>query len=108
MGGFFMGKHRKYSTSLKIKAAKIFLKGEKSTSVIAEELGISSGRRVSQWVSIYEKYGEKGFESKRGKLTGVSKGRPKKNFDTIEEENKYLRAKVDLLETILSFEVKKK
>ena len=108
MGGFFMGKHRKYSTSLKIKAVKTFLKGEKSASIIAEELGISSGRRISQWVSIYEKYGAEGFKSKRGKLTGVSKGRSKKNFNSLEEENEYLRAKVALLETIFNLEVKKK
>ncbi|MDA3839092.1 MAG: helix-turn-helix domain-containing protein [Candidatus Delongbacteria bacterium] len=103
-----MGKHKKYSTSLKLQAVKTFLKGEKSASVIAEELGISSRRRLTQWATIYEKYGEQGFKDKRGKLTGPTKGRPKKDFDSLEEENEFLRAKVALLEALAEHRVKKK
>ncbi len=103
-----MEKRRTYSTSLKLEAVKTFLKGEKSASIIAVDLGISSRRMVEKWVLIYEKFGEDGFKDKRGKLTGPRKGRPKKDFNSLEEENKFLRAKVALLEALTKREVKKK
>lgn len=103
-----MGKQKKYSTFLKLKAVKTFLKGEKSGSVIANDLGISSARMIEKWTKIYEKHGEKGLRDKRGKLTGPTKGRPKKYFDSLEEENEFLRAKVALLEALAEHRVKKK
>lgn len=103
-----MGKNKKYSASLKLKAVKIFLEGEKSGSVIADDLGISSARMIEKWTKIYEKYGEDGFKDKRGKLTGPTKGRPKKDFTSLEEENEFLRAKVALLEALAKHQVKKK
>jgi transposase len=103
-----MGKHKKYSTSLKLKAVKLFLEGEKSASAIAKELGIHSRRRIEQWTVAYEHKGEDGFKEQRGKSTGSSKGRPKKNFNSLEEENEYLRARVALLEAITKQEIKKK
>jgi transposase len=101
-----MGKNKKYSASLKLKAVKLFLEGEKSGSVIAEELRISSFRMVEKWVKIYEKYGKEGFVDKRGKLTGPTKGRPKKSSEQSELE--FLRAKVALLEALVEHGVKKK
>ena len=103
-----MGKYKKYSTSLKLKAIKTFLEEGKSASAIAKELGISCHKRIIHWVSLYEKYGKKGFEEQRGKLTGSSKGRPKKNFNNSQEELEFLRAKVALLEALTTREVKKK
>ena len=103
-----MGKNKKYSASLKLKAVKIFLEGEKSGSVIAEDLGISSCRMIEKWVKIHEKYGKEGFVDKRGNLTGPRKGRPRKDFNSLEEENEFLRAKVALLEALSKHQVKKK
>lgn len=106
----FMEKRKKYSKELKLQAVKTFLKGEKSCSVIAEDLDISSRKRIIEWVSIYRKKGVAGFNTKpkQRKPTGTNKGRVKKNFVDEKEELEYLRAKVDLLEKIISFNVKKK
>ena len=101
-----MGKRKKYSVSLKLKAVKSFLEGEKSGSSIASELGISTRGMIRKWVSIYEKYGEEGFKDKRGKLTGPTKGRPKKSSEQTELE--FLRAKVALLEALAEHGLKKK
>ena len=101
-----MGKRKKYSASLKMKAVKSFLKGEKSASVIADDLGISSRRMIEKWVKIYENHGEEGFIDKRGKLTGPTKGRPKKSSEQTELE--FLRAKVALLEALAEHGIKKK
>jgi len=103
-----MEKRRKYSTSLKLEAVKTFLKGEKSASAIAVDLGISSSRMVEKWVLIYEKFGKEGFRDKRGKLTGPTKGRPKKDLNNEQSELEFLRAKVALLEALIKREVKKK
>ena len=103
-----MTKHRKYTNELRLKAVKIFLEGEKSAAVIAKELSISNGRQISLWVSVYREHGEKGFKDNRGIHLGKYVGKRKKNFKTIEEEVEYLRAKVDLLEAVVNFEVKKK
>lgn len=103
-----MGKNKRYSASLKLTAAKTFLEGEKSASVIADDFGISSRRMVEKWVKIYEEFGEEGFQDKRGNLTGPTKGRPKKDFESLEEENEFLRAKVALLEALAKHQVKKK
>ncbi|MCK4980480.1 MAG: helix-turn-helix domain-containing protein [Candidatus Delongbacteria bacterium] len=102
-----MGKHKKYSASIRLQAVKIFLEGEKSGSAIAKELGIHTPRRIEQWVAAYEKYGEEGFiQERRGKSTGSLKGRPKKSSE--QKELEYLRAKVALLEALAEHRVKKK
>ncbi len=105
-----MEKRKKYSKELKLQAVKTFLKGEKSCSVIAADLGVSSRKRIIDWVSIYRKKGAAGFNTKpkQRKPTGTNRIRLKKNFTDDKEELEYLRAKVDLLEKILSFNVKKK
>ena len=106
--GDFMEKRKKYSKELKLQAVKTFLKGEKSCSVIAKDLDVSSRKRIIEWVSIYRKKGAAGFNIKPRKPASRNKGRVKKNFADEKEELEYLRAKVDLLEKIISFNVKKK
>ncbi|MCK5760388.1 MAG: transposase [Candidatus Delongbacteria bacterium] len=103
-----MEKRKKYSKELKLQAVKTFLKGEKSCSVIAKDLDVSSRKRIIEWVSIYRKKGAGGFNPKPRNPAGRNKGRVKKNFVDEKEELEYLRAKVDLLEKIISFNVKKK
>jgi len=102
-----MSNQKKYSAELKLKAVKEFLSGKKSADAIAKELNLSSGRIISKWMLIYKDFGEAGFVSKRGTST-KSKGRPKKHFNSLEEENEYLRAKVDFLEMVMKLDVKKK
>ncbi len=102
-----MCKHYDYSTALKVQAVEEYLKGDKTSDAIAEEFNISSGRMILKWTRIYQESGVKGFEDKRGK-TGSLKGRPKEHFNSLEEENAYLRAKVALLEKVLDLNVKKK
>lgn len=102
-----MGKNRKYSAELKLQAVKTYLEGEKGSTTIAKELNLVSGRMLRRWVAIYQDHGENGFLDKRG-LSKNNKGRPKKNFNSLEEENEYLRAKVDFLEALVNLDVKKK
>lgn len=102
-----MGRHKKYTTEFKLKAVEEYLTEGKSSDVIAKEHDISSGKVVRRWISTYQEFGKEGFISKRGSST-KNKGRPKKNFDSLEEENKYLRAKLDLYEEIMKLGVKKK
>jgi len=100
-----LGKHREYSVDIKMKAVKSHLEDGKGATQIAKDLGVASNKQVKQWVSMYLKYGDDAFIDKRGRN---STGRPKKDFNSLEEENEYLRAKVDLLETIMNLTVKKK
>jgi transposase-like protein len=102
-----MGKHKKYTTEFKLKAVEEYLSTEKSSDLIAKELDISSGKVVRRWISIYRELGEEGFISKRGK-SSTKNGRPRKHFNSLEEENEYLRAKLALLESVLDLSVKKK
>ncbi len=108
MGGFFMGKRRKYSPELKLQAVKLYLENGMSSSAIAKELNVAYSSRIRNWVAKYNKYGEKAFEYRRGQPSNSIKRRPQKGFKSLKEENEYLRAKLDFYEAIINLDVKKK
>ena len=92
--------YKKYTEEFKINAVKLYKQGEKSYSVLADELGLRSPTQLKNWVKKYNK-GES-FEDFRGRTSSNSelnplKGRQKTNFNSIEEERDYYKAQVDYL-----------
>ena len=47
---------------------------------------------LTQWLKKYNEFGIAGLESKRGKTPSPMRGRPKKNYDSPEEEILKLKA----------------
>lgn len=101
-----------YTPTFKIKAIKKLLNGSTAKEIF-EEAGINLAlfskdypkKSLQKWRKILEKHGEKGFkEERRG--SGAT-GRPKgKKFKNLEEENAYLRAKLDFLKKLRALEEK--
>ncbi len=101
-------KNKKYSKELKIEVVKEYLKGEQSAGELTEHYDLSSENRIYAWVRAYEAGNTKFIET-RGRLTGDTKGRPKKikSFDQmskdeyieyLELENKILKELAEMLE----------
>ena len=103
-----MGKNRDYSLKLKLEAVKLYFEDGLSSYAIAKKLDVAYPSVVQNWMVKYKKYGKKAFDDKRGKSNNGVKGRPKKKFISVKEENEYLRAKLEFYEAIVNLDVKKK
>ena len=86
-------KNRNYSIEIKLKAVKMYLEEGLSSSKIAKLLDLSSKNRVLLWSKRYEEFGMEGLKERRG--------RPKKNFNSIEEEMEKLKAENEYLKKLL-------
>jgi len=85
-----MEKNNKYSGELKLKAVKLKLEGI-PTKEIMSKLGIRSSTQIRNWVLKYKTSGKNAlFEDNTGKASGVGQGRPKTNFNSLEEKVKHL------------------
>lgn len=91
-------KFNRYSIELKLRAVKLYEDGCGSYVSISKELGLRSSSQLKVWVKKYRN-GEV-FDDQRGRSSKVNTpfiGRPKTKFDSIEEENSYLKAQVEYL-----------
>lgn len=98
-----------FTPKFKLKAVRSYLNG--STPIeIFEKAGVnlsSFGKTyakgcLKKWKKIFEDFGEAGFTEER---RGNKKGRPKgRKFNSLEEENAYLRAELDFLKKLRALE----
>ena len=94
-------KTKTYSLETKLKSVKMYLEDGIGITTIANELELSSGKRVLLWVERFKEFGQAGLEERRGKYKGANKGRPRKQQLTLEQENEKLRAEVEYLKKLL-------
>lgn len=100
-GDFFMAKKgqtfRTYSEEFKIKAVEAYLNGEGSYISLAKDLGIRNASQLKTWVRKYQSgcplRDSRGMYSEENPLIG----RPKKKFESIEQELEYYKAQVHYL-----------
>ncbi len=86
-----MSKNNSYSGEMKLEVVKAKLIGD-SNSRIKKVFGIKSDTQIKTWVKKYNEFGEQAlFDDKRGKASGIGKGRPRKNFDSVEEQIAFLK-----------------
>ena len=94
-------KLNKYTKETKLKAVKRYIEDGLSYQAIATDMGIKSKTQVRRWVESFEKLGDTAFDVEtRGRAKVPRKGRPKKNFDSLEEEVEYLRMEVEYLKKL--------
>lgn len=93
------GKQRKYSFEEKLKAVKKHIEDGIGCTTVAKELGCDK-KRILVWS---KKFREGGEEALRFEARGrASTGRIKtKNFNSLEEELKYVKAERDILKKTL-------
>ena len=60
-------RYRYYTFRLKLKAVKMYIDRGMSSVAIAEELNLSSYKRVMLWVKRYNEFGEDGLRERRGR-----------------------------------------
>lgn len=98
--GFFMGRIlQSYTTEMKLKAVQMYIEAGMGYKRVARELNIPEPS-VRRWVKRYEKEGASALEEKRGKTKGLTKGRPRKNPLSPEEELVRLRAENEYLKKL--------
>jgi transposase-like protein len=85
---------QQYTEEFKETAVQTYLEGVASYRTVAEEMGIRSCTQLKVWVRKWRD-GE-AFDIRKG-TSNPFKGRPRKTFDTVEEERDYLKAQVDYL-----------
>ena len=79
----------------------MYLKEGYSYSKVADILQIKSDTQVRDWVKKFKESGNTAFDiENRGRAKGAAKGRPKKNFSSLEEEVEYLRMEVEYLKKL--------
>ncbi len=96
-------KLNKYSKETKLKAVKRYLDDDLSYQAVADEMGIKSKTQVDRWVKKFKKFGDTAFDNeKRGRIKGFSpkSKKPKKDFLSLEEENKHLKMEVEYLKKL--------
>lgn len=94
-------KFNKYTKETKLKAVKRYLEDGLSYQDVAIEMGIKSKTQVKRWVKKFNDLGDTAFDMEtRGRAKGPRKGRPKKNFNSLEEEVEYLRMEVEYLKKL--------
>ena len=78
-----------------------------SIPYIRNTMGLKSDAQVIRWTKKYLEIGETAFDIElRGKKSGAGKGRPKTNFSSLEEENKYLRMENEYLKKLRALQKK--
>ena len=92
-----MSKNNSYSGKMKLEVVKAKLMGD-SNIRIRKVFGIKSDSQIKAWVKKYKEFGEQAlFEDNRGKVSGVGQGRPRTKFNSLEEENAFLKKEVEWL-----------
>jgi len=100
-GVFCLKKYNKYTKEFKLKAVKMYLDDGYSYPQVANRLQIRSNTQVRSWVKKFKEMGYTAFdEERRGTLKGSKRGRPKKNFSSLEEEVQSLRMEVEYLKKL--------
>lgn len=98
-GDFSMAKKgqtfQQYTDDFKHNAVMKYINGSQSYKALAEELGIKNCTQLKVWVKKW-KNGEP-FDIRSRSGENPMYGRPRTNFNTIEEERDYLKAQVDYL-----------
>ncbi|MDK0534959.1 transposase, partial [Clostridium perfringens] len=94
-------KNRNYSIEIKLKAVKMYLEEGLSSLKIAKLLDLSSKNRVLLWSKCYEEFGMEGLKERRGSVKSPLRGRPKKNFNSIEKEMEKLKAENEYLKKVV-------
>lgn len=88
-----------HSAESKYKAVQMYLECGLGYKRVANELNIPEAS-IRRWVKYYENEGMAGLEEKRGKSKSLSKGRPRKNLLSPEEELIRLRAENEYLKKL--------
>ncbi|WP_332699516.1 helix-turn-helix domain-containing protein, partial [Halalkalibacter lacteus] len=57
----------KYSEQFKLMLVKEYQEGKLGYNLLAKEYGIKSSTVIKRWVKLYEKFGKKGLQRKKGK-----------------------------------------
>jgi len=98
-----MGKKKNfYSVEFKINIIERYNSGnEGGVKSLSKKLGFRSPNMLTQWLKKYNEFGMAGLESKRGKSPSPMRGRPKKNYDSPEEEILKLKAENEYLKKLL-------
>jgi transposase len=79
--------NHRYSEETKLQAVRLVLDNGMSSREVAKKLGIRNKTQVNVWVKRFEE----------GNLLEDRRGRSKENFESLEQENAYLKAQVELL-----------
>lgn len=90
---------RTYDVEFKHKAVKMFIDDKMGYKTVAKALGIND-KMVRRWVAHFEREGLAGLDEKRGKASGVAKGRPNVHPMSQEEELLRLRAENEYLKKL--------
>lgn len=96
-------KNKNYSIEIKLKAVKMYLEEGLSSLQIAKLLDLSSKNRVLLWSKRYKEFGIDGLKERRGSVKSPLRGRPKKNFNSVEEEMEKLRVENEYLKKLLEY-----
>ena len=94
-------KFASYTKEFKLKAVKMYLDEGRSMEFIIKELGIKDRSYLRRWLKNYRESGESGLEDGRGKSKTPSRGRPRIDPHSPEEELLRLRAENDWLKGLL-------
>lgn len=85
-------KFKRYSIDLKRQVITEKLNLDTPIIELTNKYNISSQETVIRWIQNYQLYGEESFIDKRGSATAATsplKGRPRKNFATDSDHQKY-------------------
>lgn len=85
---------RTYTDEFKLEAVRAYLEGCTSYKRIAEQLDIRNCSQLKVWVKKWQN--GISFDERKNEANPL-KGRPRKDFVSVEEERDYLKAQVDYL-----------
>ena len=98
-----MGKKKNfYSVEFKINVIERYNSGDEGgIKALSKKLGFRSNTMLRDWLKRYNEFGVAGLDSKRGKSLSPMRGRPKKHYDSPEEEILKLKAENEYLRNLL-------
>ena len=79
----------------------MYLEEGLASSQIVKLLDLNSKNRVLLWSKRYKEFGMDGLKERHGSVKSPLRERPKKNFNSIEEEMEKLRAENEYLKKLL-------
>lgn len=95
-------KNNTYSVDFKINTIERYNSGDEGgVKALSKKLGFRSHNMLTRWLKSYNEFGIAGLEDKRGKTPAPMRGRPKKYYDSPEEEILKLRAENEYLKKLL-------
>lgn len=91
-----------HSIEFKINAVERYNIGDEGgVKALSKKLGLRSHNLLTLWLKKYDEFGIAGLENHRGKTQSPMRGRPKKHYDSPEEEITRLRAENEYLKKLL-------